>query len=94
MNQTKILQVSEDVNWIGILDHEIITFDIVMETKYGTTYNSYFIDAEKMTVIETVKDKGGKYGRLLANVWLPHNDDLINITLSMIDAGHGKPYSD
>jgi len=57
MNQTKILQVSEDVNWIGILDHEIITFDIVMETKYGTTYNSYFIDAEKKTVIETVKEK-------------------------------------
>ena len=57
MNQTSILQVSEDVNWIGVLDHDIITFDIVMETKYGTTYNSYFIDAEKKAVIETVKEK-------------------------------------
>ena len=57
MNQTKILQVSEDVNWIGVLDRDIITFDIVMETKYGTTYNSYFIDAEKKAVIETVKEK-------------------------------------
>ena len=57
MNQTKILQVSEDVNWIGVLDPEIITFDIVMETKYGTTYNSYFINAEKKAVIETVKEK-------------------------------------
>ena len=57
MNQTNILQVSEDVNWIGVLDHDIITFDIVMETKYGTTYNSYFIDAEKKAVIETVKEK-------------------------------------
>jgi len=57
MNQTNILQVSEDVNWIGVLDHDIITFDIVMETKYGTTYNSYFIDAEKKAVIETVKEE-------------------------------------
>ena len=57
MNNQKILQVSEDVNWIGVLDHDIITFDIVMETKYGTTYNSYFVNAEKKTVIETVKEK-------------------------------------
>ncbi len=57
MNNTKTVQVSEDVNWIGVLDHEIVTFDIVMETKYGTTYNSYFIEAEKKAVIETVKER-------------------------------------
>lgn len=57
MNQTKTIQVSEDVNWIGVLDHDLITFDIVMETKYGTTYNAYFINAEKKVVIETVKEK-------------------------------------
>jgi flavorubredoxin len=28
-----------------------------METKYGTTYNSYFINAEKKTIVETVKEK-------------------------------------
>jgi flavorubredoxin len=57
MNQNKILQVSEDVHWIGVLDHDIITFDIVMETKYGTTYNSYLVNADKVAVIETVKEK-------------------------------------
>ena len=57
MKNTNILQVSEDVNWIGVLDYEIVTFDIVMETKYGTTYNSYLINADKPTVIETVKEK-------------------------------------
>jgi len=30
---------------------------VVMETMYGTTYNSYFINAEKKTVVETVKEK-------------------------------------
>ena len=28
-----------------------------METKYGTTYNSYFIDAEKKTIVDTTKEK-------------------------------------
>ena len=52
-----ILEISDDVSWIGVLDHDLVTFDIVMETKYGTTYNSYFINAEKKAVVETVKEK-------------------------------------
>jgi len=52
-----ILDVSESVKWIGILDYDIVTFDVVMETKYGTTYNSYFIDADKKTIVETCKEK-------------------------------------
>ena len=52
-----IIDIAPDVKWIGILDYDIITFDIVMTTEYGTTYNSYFIDAEKKTLIETVKEK-------------------------------------
>jgi flavorubredoxin len=56
MTDDKVLQVTEDVSWIGVLDKEIVTFDIVMETKEGTTYNSYFIDAAKKVVVDTVKD--------------------------------------
>ncbi|MFO7923295.1 MAG: FprA family A-type flavoprotein [Bacteroidales bacterium] len=55
MTDNRILDVSKDVKWIGILDYDIVTFDIVMETEYGTTYNSYFIDAEKKTIVETTK---------------------------------------
>jgi Uncharacterized flavoproteins len=57
MKDNKILDVTQDVKWIGILDPDIVTFDIVMETKYGTTYNSYFINAEKKAIIETAKGK-------------------------------------
>jgi len=53
----KVLEITPDVHWIGVLDHDIVTFDVVMETKYGTTYNSYFIDAEKKAVVETTKEK-------------------------------------
>lgn len=53
----KILDVTNDVKWIGIFDYDLVTFDVVMETKYGTTYNSFFINAEKKTIIETAKEK-------------------------------------
>ncbi|MDF1570469.1 MAG: FprA family A-type flavoprotein [Bacteroidales bacterium] len=56
MRDDKILKVTEDITWTGVLDHDIITFDIVMETKNGTTYNSYFIDADKRVLVDTVKE--------------------------------------
>lgn len=52
----KILDVTPDVKWIGVLDHDIKVFDIVMNTEYGTTYNSYFINADKKAVIELAKE--------------------------------------
>lgn len=52
-----IIDLTPDVKWIGVLDYDIRTFDIVMHTDHGTTYNSYFINAEKKTVIETAKEK-------------------------------------
>ena len=55
MIDNKVLPINETVKWVGILDPGLVTFDIVMETKYGTTYNSYFIDADKKAIIETTK---------------------------------------
>lgn len=56
MSNSKIYNVSEKVKWIGVLDYDIVTFDVVMKTDYGTTYNSYFIDAEKKVIIDTTKE--------------------------------------
>jgi len=53
----KIINVTGDVKWIGILDYDIRTFDIVMHTGFGTTYNSYFINAEKKALVEVAKEK-------------------------------------
>ncbi len=54
---TEVLPVSPDVKWVGVLDYDIVTFDVVMETEYGTTYNAYFIDAHKKALVETTKAK-------------------------------------
>jgi len=53
----RIIDITADVKWIGILDYDIKTFDIVMNTNYGTTYNSYFINAGKKALIEVAKEK-------------------------------------
>ncbi|MFH2143714.1 MAG: FprA family A-type flavoprotein [Bacteroidota bacterium] len=57
MKNDQILDVTKDVKWIGILDYDIRKFDIVMNTEFGTTYNSYFINSEKKAIIETSKEK-------------------------------------
>jgi flavorubredoxin len=53
----RIIDIAQDVKWIGVLDYDIKTFDIVMTTEYGTTYNSYFINAEKKALIEVAKER-------------------------------------
>lgn len=57
MAEQKHIEITKDVKWIGVLDKDIVTFDVVMETEYGTSYNSYFIDADKKTIIDTSKER-------------------------------------
>ena len=56
-NDDRTIAITGDVKWIGVLDYDIRTFDIVMQTDFGTTYNSYFINAGKKAVIEVAKEK-------------------------------------
>lgn len=46
------------ITWLGALDPDLRIFDIVMETEFGTTYNSYLVKgSEKTALFETVKAK-------------------------------------
>ncbi|WP_317368670.1 FprA family A-type flavoprotein [uncultured Tyzzerella sp.] len=52
------LKVKDDIFWVGALDFDIRTFDVVMYTEYGTTYNSYVVKgSEKTAIIEAAKGK-------------------------------------
>ncbi len=52
------LKAIDNVYYVGVLDKKIRVFDIVMQTEYGTTYNSYIIrGSEKTVLVETSKDK-------------------------------------
>lgn len=54
----KSLKLKENIFWVGSLDPGLEVFDIIMRTKFGTTYNSYAVrGSEKIALIETVKLK-------------------------------------
>lgn len=54
----KSLKLKNDIYWLGSLDPKLRVFDIIMETEFGTTYNSYFVKgSEKTAVFETVKER-------------------------------------
>ena len=49
-------KLKDKIYWVGVKDPDLKVFDIIMETKKGTTYNSYVINDEKVAVIDTVKN--------------------------------------
>lgn len=52
----KSYKIQDDLLWVGALDPELRVFDIIMNTPYGTTYNSYVVTgSEKIAIFETVK---------------------------------------
>jgi len=49
--------LSERVNWIGALDPNLRTFDIILKTANGTSYNAYVVrGTEGVAIIDTVKE--------------------------------------
>lgn len=48
--------LKDDIYWVGVKDPDLKVFDIIMETKKGTTYNSYVINDEKVAVIDSCKN--------------------------------------
>lgn len=42
---------------------------------------------DKEIIIGTFKDKKGKYGRYLGEIWLPHEDEIINVNDLMVNKG-------
>ena len=58
MPTVKTLKLREGFYWTGIQDYDLRVFDIIMETEFGTTYNSYILRAGDQTVLfETAKAK-------------------------------------
>ncbi len=51
------VKLSERVHWIGALDPSLRTFDIILKTANGTSYNAYVVrGSEGVAVIDTVKE--------------------------------------
>jgi flavorubredoxin len=51
-------KIKEDIYWVGVVDYKLKVFDIIMETEFGSTYNSYIVKgSEKTVLIDTAKAK-------------------------------------
>lgn len=51
------VQIKQDIYWVGVQDPGLRVFDVIMHTKYGTSYNSYLIRGkEKIALSESVKE--------------------------------------
>lgn len=88
----QIIDVTDDVKWIGVLDYDIRTFDIVMYTEHGTTYNSYFINAEEKVIIDVAKEKFSEtYLAKLRSVTNP--EDIRYIILNHTEPDHSGSLS-
>ncbi|MCO5557478.1 hypothetical protein L7F22_011043 [Adiantum nelumboides] len=55
--QTQTSQITSDISTIRSLDWDRDRFDIEFGLQNGTTYNSYVIDAERLTVIDASHEK-------------------------------------
>lgn len=54
------IKISEGVYYIGAFDPKIRTFDIIMKTANGTSYNSYLVrGSEGVAIVDTVKEEFG-----------------------------------
>lgn len=54
---TAAVPLSERVHWIGAFDPGLRSFDIILKTANGTTYNSYLIrGSDGVAVVDTVKE--------------------------------------
>lgn len=52
------VKIHDNFYWVGAQDHKLRVFDVVMETQYGTSYNSYILKTAGFTILfETVKAK-------------------------------------
>lgn len=49
------MEIKKDIFYTGVVDKDLKVFDIIMETEFGTTYNSYIIKDEKTVLFDTVK---------------------------------------
>jgi len=53
----KSYKIADGVYWVGTIDYDLRVFDIVMDTDFGSTYNSYLVvGSEKTALIDTAKE--------------------------------------
>lgn len=82
------VEIAPGVHWIGVLDPGLRTFDIILKTANGTTYNSYAVRGSAgVAVIDTVKEcYADDFFRRLESV--ARYDEISTIVLNHLEPDH------
>lgn len=82
----RTVQLNKDLTWVGIEDKKLRVFDIIMESPYGTTYNSYVLKgSDKIALVETAKVK-------FADEYISKVEEIVNIEdINYIIVNHTEP---
>jgi len=52
------MEIKKNIYYVGVIDEKLRKFDVIMSTKYGTSYNSYLVKGkDKVALIDTVKNE-------------------------------------
>lgn len=60
------IKLQDNLYSVGVLNPSLRVFDIIMESKYGTSYNAYLITGKKNVLVDTVHE--AYFEEYLANI--------------------------
>ena len=82
------VELAPGVHWVGVLDPHLRSFDIILKTANGTTYNSYVVRGEHgVAVIDTVKESfADEFFLRLESV--ARYDEITTIVLNHLEPDH------
>ncbi len=82
------VEIAQGVHWIGALDPDLRSFDIILRTANGTTYNAYAVRGKKgVAIIDTVKESfSGEFFRRLESV--TDYAEITTIVLNHLEPDH------
>lgn len=88
------VKIEEGVYWVGVTDPDLIVFDIVIPTRYGTTYNAYLVKGkEKIALIDTVKEPfKEEYIKAVGSIVDPQKIDYVIINHTEPDHSGALPH--
>jgi flavorubredoxin len=84
----KAVAVSERVFWIGAFDAAMRTFDVILKTPNGTTYNAYLVrGSDGVAVVDTVKASAAEafFARLES---VARYEEITTIVLNHLEPDH------
>jgi flavorubredoxin len=82
------VQIAPGVHWVGALDPHLRSFDIILKTANGTSYNAYVVRGEHgVAIIDTVKENfADDFFRRLESV--ARYDEITTIVLNHLEPDH------